>query len=55
MESFHFQKQSQKPYIDLAVKGNDMESFHFQSGRPHAINQARQKLEENLESIQELS
>ncbi|CAG8462588.1 5405_t:CDS:2 [Scutellospora calospora] len=43
-----------EPYIDLAIKGNDEESFHFQSDGPHAINQARQKLEENLQSIKEL-
>ncbi|CAG8591997.1 5765_t:CDS:2 [Cetraspora pellucida] len=42
------------PYTDFAVKGNDMESFHFQSGGPYAINQANMKLKENLDSIKHL-
>ncbi|RIB11774.1 hypothetical protein C2G38_2202591 [Gigaspora rosea] len=28
-----------EPYSELAVKGNDMESFHFLSGGPYVINQ----------------
>ena len=39
---------------DLATKGNDMELFNFLSAGPLVINQAPQKLLENLSSIEDL-
>src|SRR5438128_1846511 len=39
---------------DLATKGNDMELFHFLSAGPLVINQAPQKLIQNLNSIEDL-
>ncbi|RIB15977.1 hypothetical protein C2G38_2191186 [Gigaspora rosea] len=42
------------PNHDLAVKGNDMETFHFPTGGPYAINLAKKKLEDNLNAIKDL-
>ena len=40
---------------ELATKGNDMELFHFLSAGPLVINNAPQKLIQNLSLIEDLS
>jgi hypothetical protein len=39
----------------LLYKGNDMELFHFLSAGPLVINQAPQKLYQNLSDIKDLT
>jgi hypothetical protein len=41
-------------YNNLVIKGNDMELFHFLSAGPLVINQAPQKLFQNLADIKDI-
>ena len=40
--------------IDLPLKGNDIETFHFLTGGPLAIDSAPKKLNDNIEEIKDL-